>query len=422
MLKSGEVHRDLSMNILFFLENTYKGGVDTFLVNLINHWPDDKDALAVVCNSSHPGLVILQSEIKRSCRIVRHEIPLYSDLVRGRRRRLGQSGILTKILNRLVRYPLFIRNLYSLKHMFSSLRPDRLVVVNGGHPGGDSCRAAVLAWKLARPREKGAIYNFHNLAVREKWFDLWFEWSLDWLTARLSDRVIAVSAACARSLSVRRYKGLAAGAGFIYNGITLPEPVTTSGAVKKELNIAANAPLCLMLASYERRKGHEFLLDAFRQVVAAVPDACLVICGFGCQEEIDRVKRYVEQSGIAASVRLLDFRSDKERFLAETDVLLVPSQAFESFGYTSVEAMAFRKPVVATTVGGIPEVVADGETGFCVDPDDADGFAGRIIELLEDNSLRQRMGEAGFQRYKRLFTAESMSSEYAEVIRSSSNG
>ena len=403
------------MKILFFTENTHKGGLDTFLVNLINHWPGKNDELRIVCNGSHPGLETLQTEIARPCEISGHDIPVFVDVVK-QREEAGRQGFISRAGGRFSRYLLFARNIIALKSLFRSMQPDRLMVVNGGHPGGDSCRAAIIAWRLACPGKKRAVYNFHNLASPEKWFDLWFEWPLDWLTARLSSSVIGVSRACARSLAVRRYKGLVKKADFIYNGITMSGSIPAGDGIRKELDISGDAHICLMLGTYESRKGHAFLLDAFREVVAAVPEAFLIICGYGCQEEIDIVEKQVVKNGLAGVVRLMNFRSDKERFLAETDILLVPSQAFESFGYTGVEAMVYRKPVVATTVGGIPEVVADGETGYCVARDDVKGFADRIIKLLEDATLRQNMGNAGFKRYKEMFTAARMSMEYAEVV------
>ena len=99
------------------------------------------------------------------------------------------------------------------------------------------------------------------------------------------------------------------------------------------------------------------------------------------------------------------------------DVLLVSSQAFESFGLAIVEAMARSTPVVATNVGGIPEVIGQDEGGYYVDADDVEGFAQRILSLLADDGLRGQIGNAGYKRYRNLFTVERMAREYAAIVR-----
>ena len=118
------------------------------------------------------------------------------------------------------------------------------------------------------------------------------------------------------------------------------------------------------------------------------------------------------------AVHLMDFRSDLSNLFANTDVLVVSSQSYESFGFTSVEAMAHKVPVVATNIGGIPEVVKNGEGGYCVDYRDTGAFAGAIVRLLKDEGLRREQGEKGFARYQKHFSAARMAGEYAELIRS----
>lgn len=205
---------------------------------------------------------------------------------------------------------------------------------------------------------------------------------------------------------------------YIYNGIAAPKTSTAQNlTLHEELGIAPDAHLCLMLGTYEPRKGHDFLFRAFRQVVDAVPDAHLLVCGFGYPEEVERVKGLVEQQGLSGHVTLQGFRRDVDTMLAQADLLLVASQAFESFGLTSVEAMANRVPVVATRVGGIPEVVEDGDGGYCVDPDDVAGYAARVISLLQDRELHKAQAEKGYARYRRLFSAERMADAYAALIR-----
>ena len=116
-------------------------------------------------------------------------------------------------------------------------------------------------------------------------------------------------------------------------------------------------------------------------------------------------------------VHLMDFRKDISHLLLNSDILVVASQAYESFGFTSVEAMAHKIPVVATDVGGIPEVVVNGDGGYCVGSCDVDSYAQYIIKLLKDKHLREEQGERGYKRYQHLFTGAVMSAKYAELVK-----
>ena len=100
--------------------------------------------------------------------------------------------------------------------------------------------------------------------------------------------------------------------------------------------------------------------------------------------------------------------------IAATDVMLTPSTCFETFGMMNLEAMEFRRPVVATSFGGCPEVVLDGVSGFVANPYDAATFAEHIARLLRDPSLRAEMGEAGHERLAEHFTIERLTKEFME--------
>ena len=183
------------------------------------------------------------------------------------------------------------------------------------------------------------------------------------------------------------------------------------------MSIKANSKICLMLGTYVPYKGHHFLLKAFRRVVDILPSAHLVICGYGSPDEIEKVKTVRDSLSLQENVHLLGFREDVPWLLKQSDVLAVPSQAFESFGLIIVEAMSFKVPVVATRVGGIPEVLRDGHGGYCVDSKDIKGFANYLILFLQDKRFCEEQGVKGFKRYQTLFTAQCMAKEYALLIR-----
>lgn len=404
------------VKITFLTENIHCGGLDSFLISLVNHWPNPEDELRIICNPAHPGYQVLKDSVIRPCEVVRHDISTYPVLVS----RSNQNPFLRtarRALSPLLRYGYFVYYLIRMHSIFAKWQTDRLMVVNGGHPGGDTCRAAVIAWRLFCRDKPRALYNFHNLANTPNRIDRWPEKLMDGWLVSSAQALIGVSRICAESLRKRIGNTAMSKVSYIYNGIAAPTlPTLLEPSLRAELGISPDTPLCLMLATYEPRKGHDFLFQAFRKVIAEVHSAHLLVCGYGYPEEVERVTRLVDKYGLSQHVSLQGFRRDVDVMLRQTDVLLVASQIYESFGLTSVEAMANRVPVVATRVGGIPEVVADGEGGFCIEPDDIQGYADRVIAFLKNPDFRREQAEKGYQRYQRLFSAERMAAEYASIV------
>jgi glycosyltransferase involved in cell wall biosynthesis len=186
--------------------------------------------------------------------------------------------------------------------------------------------------------------------------------------------------------------------------------------LRAELGLAADTQILLMLASYEPRKGHAFMIEAMRLLRASNPGVHLVACGHGLAEEIDQVRHRVAVAGIGERVHLLGFRDDIGNLLAQASVLVIPSQAYESFGYTAVEAMACGVPLVATTVGGLPEVLDNGSVGLICAEWDVATFAANVNRLLNDSALHKTLTRRGLERYSGKFTAARMASEYCELL------
>lgn len=403
------------MKIVFFTENHYAGGMDSFIITLINNWPGLFDELIVMGNQSHPGLDVIEKRITRSCKIIRHKLPVYYDILQIIKKN-PHLHLLQKLILPL-QYVLFIYYIFALRKLLLKELPNRLMVVAGSYPGGDTCRAAVISWGLFSKRPD-AIYNFHNVAITPHWAKIWIENLIDRMVSFFSRHFITVSAAAAQSIEKRPAIANKKKTFFIYNGIDPPHdyPLTIGLSLKKELGLSPHNNICLMLGTYEVRKGHQFLLQSFQRVVRKMPSAHLVICGYGLPEEIKRVRMLIDHFSMTEHVHVFNFRNDVAYLLKNSDVLLVASQYYESFGLTCVEAMAHHVPVVATQVGGLPEVVCEGEGGYCLPPDDAEGYASRILSLLEDEGLRKEQGEKGYQRYLRMFTGERMAMEYAQII------
>ena len=149
-------------------------------------------------------------------------------------------------------------------------------------------------------------------------------------------------------------------------------------------------------------------------VVRTIPDAVCFIAGRG---ELDtELRQAAVELGIDRNLRLLGFRPDVPALLRAADVFVLPSLS-EGLSLALLEAMAASKPVVASKVGGNPEVVADGRNGFLVPAADPDALADRIVRLLGNADLAARFGAAGRRRVDEDFTIATMVRRYDELYR-----
>lgn len=158
-----------------------------------------------------------------------------------------------------------------------------------------------------------------------------------------------------------------------------------------ELGIPDAAPTAILVAAMRGRKGHEHAIAAWPDVTAHRPDARLVLVGAGSEEA--RYRALADSCGVADRVVFCGIRGDIPTLLQAATVVLLPSQT-EAFPTTLLEAAACGKPVVATPVGGIPEIVVDGETGELVPYGDAAALGTAVSALLDDPERVRKMGAA----------------------------
>ena len=178
-----------------------------------------------------------------------------------------------------------------------------------------------------------------------------------------------------------------------------------SGNVHAALFLPTHAPIVGNVGALVAQKGQHTLVDAAALVVRDVPDARFVILGEG--ELRSTLEDQIRQKHLERHVFLAGFRADVLELMKDFDVFAL-SSIQEGMCTSLVDAMASSKPTVAAAVGGVPEVVADGETGYLVPPRDHHALAGKIVRLLKSESLRRQMGAAGLARARRLFTVERM--------------
>jgi glycosyltransferase involved in cell wall biosynthesis len=199
----------------------------------------------------------------------------------------------------------------------------------------------------------------------------------------------------------------------IRNGIdvtfTRPE---TPAAIRRELGIAADEIVIGTAARLEAQKGLDLLIDAAPLILKVLPKARFVIVGGGSLENDLRAR--AAALGLGSAVVVTGYRTDAVDVMRTFDCFVQTSK-FEGMPMALLEAMALEKPIVASSVGGVPEVVEDGVTGTLLRDRAPETLAQAVLNFLVEPAVGSRYGLAGRARYERYFTARAMVSQYERL-------
>jgi glycosyltransferase involved in cell wall biosynthesis len=219
------------------------------------------------------------------------------------------------------------------------------------------------------------------------------------------DRLIAVSQAIQRKLVEEARTTVPVS--LIYNGVDLERYDNQEACctLPEEYGMEPGSQIVGVVARLEPEKGHPTLIEAWPAVLRAVPDAYLLIVGEGSRR--DALEAQARELRIAHRVVFTGRRDDVPAVTAALDVAVLPSYR-EAQGMVILEAMALSRPVVASNVGGIPEMIEDGVTGLLVPPHDAAVLAAAIVRLLTDHPLADTLGRAGHDMVHDRFCVELM--------------
>ena len=269
------------------------------------------------------------------------------------------------------------------------VRPDVL------HANGNawSCQYALSAGVATRGVRTLAVH--HAMIPPRNRRQVW----LNRLKLKRLDGHVAVSRTGARS--VEEMSGLASGSvRVIYNGVP-DTPVAP-------LTPRVDGPVIGSVGRLSFEKGHDVMLRA----LAALPDVTGVLVGDG--PDRSRLEALARELALGDRLNMPGWRADPRPWLPTFDVFVMPSR-LEALGLAMIEAMLASRPVVASSVGGIPEVVRDGETGILIPPDDPAALADALRLMLGDRARRERMGTLGRRVAKETFGVSQMVRSYESV-------
>ena len=178
-------------------------------------------------------------------------------------------------------------------------------------------------------------------------------------------------------------------------------------------------PLVVMIGRFDRyQKGHQYFIEAAKIIKESLPNINFLIIGGAVDSKEEEYRRELEEKvkelKLSNQVIFTGFYPDLIYLLSNTEAVVIPS-LYEAPSAVALEAMAMKRPVVASNVGGIPEVVIDGETGFLVPPKNPEAIAEKVIFLLKNPQIAKEMGEGGYKRVKENFTQEKLTREYEKL-------
>jgi glycosyltransferase involved in cell wall biosynthesis len=299
----------------------------------------------------------------------------------------------TLLSMRKSRYP---QAIVSLRALIADHRP-AILQVNSSR---DSWIGAV-AVRLVRPRPR-------LLRMRHISAPLNRNWMTRLLYRRLFDMVVVTGGDKTKRELVER-DGLAPDrveAFPIGLDVNYFRPAAPEHDLRLELGLPKEHLLVGLISYLRSYKGHEYFIEAAGMLAGRRRDVTFVIVGEGPEEA--KIRTRIEQLGLSERIRMLGFREDLLNVFRSFDLFAIPSVEGDTIPQVLMQALAIGLPVISTTVGSIPDVVIDGETGFVVPPRDAAALADRIARLLDDDELRSRMGVQGRAMVERCYSLERM--------------
>ena len=316
----------------------------------------------------------------------------------GELRRRADEGL--ELLPLAPRTEMDLSAAWRLSRAIKQLRPD---IIHAHDPHGVAM--AAIALSMSTQPKRAPLVAARRVDFRLKGNAL-SRWKYDQV-----DCFICASEAIRRILLAG---GVEAGrAVTVHEGIDLARVAAAPpAALHEELWLPHGAPIVGNVAALVPHKGQRHLVEAAALVVREVPDARFVVAGEG--ELRGTLEQQIRHLGLEKHVILAGFRPDILSLHKAFDIFVMSSLT-EGLGTSLLDAMACGRPIVATTAGGMPEVVQDGTTGILVPPRDHAALAEAIVRLLKDEPLRERMGEAGRSLANARFSAERMVAETLHV-------
>lgn len=392
------------IKILYIITKMNWGGAQRYVYDLATNLPDNRFSVAVA--GGERGLLF---------------------------DKLNAAGIRTILIPALQRDINFGKELIALWKLFKLMREEKpdVVHLNSSKVGGIGGAAAFIYALTARHRPLKTIFTVHGWGFNEdrSIFARLLILGAHWLSSFFHDTVICINERefkqAKRFIPKRKCALIHNGIGEIIFKTRHEARSFFTKAIGRPID--SDTVLIGAVTELTKNKGVDYLIDAARALRYKIPASNetrpgrqntkykILIIGDG--EDYKKIKKQIELFGLEHQVFLLGFIPDAARYLKGLDVFVLPSVK-EGLPYTILEAMAAGISIIATDVGGLPDLIQNGENGILVRPKNPEALAASLMTLLNDVPLRARLGSAEKHAFKPQFRLETMIQKMIDVYRS----
>jgi glycosyltransferase involved in cell wall biosynthesis len=407
----------LIMKIAVYWESELWGGSDTHLLAILKNWPDQGDEFTVFFNHNNQGHRRIAQELEKLKYVKSIAFtPVFDIGVKCRDR----NNLAVKVLKLLIymgKPYIFWRMIRNCRKLFLRFGPfDGLLSNNGGYPAAWGSLAAIIAAKQINI-PKRILHILHGATKPGIYSWEIFEHLVDRLICRSATDLVALSQATRKTLIDYRWFNIAINPiRVIYSGVDLSSSnengiAPDADSLRKRFGLE-DSLLVGMVGRLERSKGHEDLIIGF----AFLPEyyrkkVKLVFIGSGNTDEIKRLKEMARLLHVDNSLVFTGYlQGTSQSFIFQLDLLAVMAKDFEGFGLTLAEAMSVGTPVMATSVGAIPEFV-NNDIGFLISPESPYEVCQVLKKLIEDRTLFRQKAELAKEHIK-AFTSDRLAKHF----------
>jgi glycosyltransferase involved in cell wall biosynthesis len=360
----------MRLKVLYMIDRAGAfGGAERFVVGLAAHMPRDR-VEPWVCSTRTATEVGLRT--------------------------LAEAGVPHISLRRTSKW-----QVHRMMRLVSLLRSSRFDLLHA-HKFGSNLWGTTIGRSCGVPV---VIAHEHNWSYSGDPLRVWIDREI---IGRLATRFVAVSRPSAEQMTT--FEGVPARKVLVMPTAYIPHREPSSVDIRTELGLAEDTPLVGAVGGLRPEKAFDVLVEAHAQLIARAGDVHLAIAGDGPYRP--ELERRIADLGIGRKVHLLGHRTDVDSILQGIDVGVMSSD-WEGMPLFVFECMAAGVPLVATAVGGVPDLVTDGRTGLLVPPRDATALARGLERALTDQQLAKRLASAAATRLDR-FTIESVATRFAE--------
>ena len=395
------------MRIAIYWESELWGGSDTHLLTLLKNWPNQSDEFTVLFNQNNQGHRRIAPELERLKYVKSIAFAPVFDIGVKYTDRNNLAVKACKLLSYMGKPYVFWRMVRKCRKLFVKFGPfDGVLAINGGYPAAWGALAAIVAAKQVNI-PKRILHILHGATKPGIYSWEIFEHLVDRVICRSATDLVALSQATRKTLIDCRWFNAAINPiRVIYSGVDLLDlnknDIASAADVVLRKRFALDDSLLVgMVGRLERYKGHEDLITGF----AFLPEHYrkkikLVFIGSGNSEEIRRLENMARLLHVQNALVFTGYlQGSSQSLITQLDLLAVMTKDFEGFGLTLAEAMSVGTPVMATSVGAIPEFV-NKDVGFLIAPESPYEVCQVLKKLIEDRALFQKKAELAKEHIK----------------------